>query len=132
MDNEPLSPYESASEPEAFNWRDFWIGFVGWWVINICAGTVQSMMVYGAVAISPNMVDGSTPDFSSMIGLLSQGLGCLVMLANIAAIVYFLFKRKYLAFGILAAFGLSIAITLCLGLLFMVGCFVLISAAGNR
>ena len=107
--------------------RDFWMGFIGWWVFNLCTGGLQAALIFGI----PALASDSTTDYSTIINTLTSGLGCLVLLANIGALIFFAFRRKQIALGMLVAFGVSIAISILLGIVAMAFCFYIISQYNN-
>jgi hypothetical protein len=89
---------------------DFVIGFVGWFVVN---GLLYGCSFYILSAMSFNTTSDS-------IALL---LGLLPLLLNIAALILFAFTRRWIALGILAAFGLALIGVLLLGLVIYVTCY---------
>ena len=89
---------------------DFVIGFVGWFVVN--------GLLYGCSILILQAVNSSTSD--SILALL---LGLLPLLANIAALIFFAFTRRWIALGILAAFALVLVGVLVLGLVIYAICY---------
>jgi hypothetical protein len=126
MDNLPDSLEPSPVAESASSKRDFWIGFIGWWVFNLCTGGIQFGLVYGFSTFS-----SGTTGYDSIISTLISGFGCLIFLANIGALIFFAFRRKQIAFGMLVAFGVSIAISLLIGVIAMVACFVILGQYNN-
>lgn len=117
-----IHPEESSSSK-----RDFWIGFIGWWVFNLCAGALMFGIGYGSSALAAHY----SYDDTLFLGSVSC-FGCLVLVSNIAVLIFFAFRRKQIALGMLVAFGAAIAISLLAGIIYMVACFVIIIDAYNR
>lgn len=115
----PGKIYETTSEKR----KDFWRGFIGWFVLNI----VMALIGVGAsVLIAPNM---NTVDFgtaATAFNYLSIFLSCLPLLINVGLIVIFAFTRSQIAMGMLAAFGVALFISICLGIIATVACFVML------
>jgi hypothetical protein len=101
--------------------RDFWIGFIGWWFANLCATGALFAFTFGL----PSLVPGSS-DYAALITTITNSLGCLVLLANIGVLIFFAFRRKQIALGILVAFGVALGITLLIGVIATVACFVIL------
>jgi hypothetical protein len=127
MDTQPDQLEPSPVKESTGLKRDFWIGFIGWWVFNLCAGGLQAALMFGI----PSLTSGSATDYSTITNTLTSSLGCLVFLTNIGAIIFFAFRRKQIALGMLVAFGVSIAISILLGVIAMIACFVIIGQYNN-
>lgn len=125
MDTQPENLDASGSSSSK---RDFWIGFIGWFVVNVCVGAAQAALFWG---LGTTFLNDTTGTGSNLLGYLSSSLGCLVFLANIGALIFFAFRRKQIALGMLVAFGVSIAISLLLGVIAMIACFVIIGQYNN-
>src|SRR5690349_10958 len=89
---------------------DFVLGFAGWFLVN--------GLLYGCSILLIQALPSDSPD--SLPALL---LGILTLLANIGALIFFAFTRRWIALGILAAFALVLVGVLLLGLVFYVICF---------
>lgn len=112
--------YESPGEER----RDFWLGFIGWFVLNIGMAVLG---VVGSFALVPLMSDMVFEDATTLMNTLSVVTSCLPLLINLVLLVFFAFTRAQVAFGMLAAFGVSLLITICLGVIATAACFVLLS-----
>jgi hypothetical protein len=121
LDNLEPSPVKEKTGSK----RDFWIGFIGWWVFNLIFGGLEFAIIFGIALIGPTSV-GPSSNYSTLTTVLINGLGCLVLLANIGALIFFAFRRKQIALGMLVAFGVSIAISILIGVIAMVACFVIL------
>ncbi len=86
--------------------KDFWYGFVGWFVGNGIGWVLTSASPYSY----------------------ANTLLILVLLLNIAALIFFAFKKPRIAFGMLAAFGLGLAVAICLGIFALVACSIILGS----
>lgn len=86
--------YETDQEKR----RDFWIGFGGWFGINIPLAVLML--------------------FIPLFGLLS-------LLINLGGLIVLAFTRSRIALGALAAIGAALVLTLCAGLIFLAACLVM-------
>lgn len=115
----PGKIYETTSEKR----KDFWRGFIGWFGLNI----VMALIGVGvSLWIAPNL---SAQDFNTtatIYNYLSIGLSCLPLLINVGLIVIFAFTRSQIAMGMLTAFGVALFISICLGIIATVACFVML------
>lgn len=107
--------YEARSEKR----RDFWIGFGGWFGINIVL-----LVLDGLVFMPMNYLVGQ--------GILSAGVrdlllaigGPLLLLINVGGLIGLLLTRLWVALGALAAIGAALLFTLIVGLIGdAIGCF---------
>jgi hypothetical protein len=89
---------------------DFVIGFLGWFLVN--------GMLYVLLVLILQQLPSDTQ--GSSIAVL---LGALPLLINIGALILFGFVRRWIAFGALAAFALSLVTILVIGLLVYAVCF---------
>jgi hypothetical protein len=102
--------------------KDFWIG-VGIWVgLNLLLGLIN-IVFFNFIYIIPNLPDG-------LYTILGWAVMIFPYVLNIGLLIYFALTRSQIALGMLAAFGAVLLIVICLGLIFMVACFVLISTQG--
>lgn len=85
--------------------RDFWLGFAGWWIVNLLAGAAITGLgfVSRTVAI---------------------GLGAALMLLNAVVPIGAAFRRQYLALGIIVAFASVAALVVVEGVFSTVSDFV--------
>jgi hypothetical protein len=102
---------------------DFFIGFVGWWGVNLALLAVQAAVAYWAISL----VNEPGP-LASVVGNLSGLLGLLAFALNIVAIVVLAFVRHWISFGALAGFGSALLLVLCAGLAVLAVCY---GATGN-
>jgi len=107
---------------------DFFIGFVGWFVINgILSGLSYGLLLALTAAFS-------TADFEtantvqSIFGLVT---GCLSLLINIGALIYFGFTRYWIALGILGAFATALLIVICIAVIIGGICFAALYSYSN-
>jgi hypothetical protein len=117
--------YETPSEKTV----DFVIGFVGWFILN---GIFWGLAVLiTSLTLNAFPVDSTNPDafdtYTTIQNVLSTVLGCLPLLVNIGLIIFFAFRRKWIAFGMLSAFGGLLIITICLGIVATAACFVILN-----
>ena len=89
---------------------DFVIGFAGWFLVN--------GLLYGCSFFILQQMSSDTT--GSLVALL---LGLIPLLANIAALIFFAFTRRWIALGMLAAFALVLVGVLLLGLVFYTICY---------
>lgn len=97
-----------------FRDKDFLIGFVGWFILNI------GFLIL--IVIAWNFVD----TYSWIPG----GIFVIVLAANIITPIASAFIRPRIALGILVAFALAIAISIGLGCIFAITCFFMIGSNG--
>lgn len=134
-----LQPF--APEPEKTSWftkksyttevekkKDFWIGFWLWWGLNVAL----TLCGWGIYAI---YVGALGTDYSSLTNSdLLTSLMCILQLVpwviNIGLILYFAFTRSQVAYGMMAGFGSALALSICIGVVFTVWCFVALSGSG--
>ena len=107
--------------------RDFWIGVAIFFVLNIVLTLCQWGLGAGFYAASPSIVDSNFPS-SPLFSILSWVLLLMPWVINIALVVYFALTRSQIALGMVAGFGIALAIVICLGVLFTVWCFATLSA----
>ena len=100
--------------------KGFWFGFWGWFVGN---GSVYWVVSKTLMKHSIYQGDGSW----EQIGILSVGtVNSILLLLNIGALIYFAFKKRGIALGMLAAFGCSLAVVVLLGIFLRVFCFFIV------
>ncbi|GIK10906.1 MAG TPA: hypothetical protein PKC99_04210 [Anaerolineales bacterium] len=109
--------YASPAEKK----KDFWIGVVLFFVLNILLVACQWGLGFGLVSVSPNL---PSDEISSALGTILSWIMILLPWAlNIGLIVYFALTRSQIAVGMLAGFGIALALVVAAGILFMVVCF---------
>lgn len=108
---EPKAVYETRGEKV----RDFLAGFVGWFLVNIVFGLLTS--------IPPTLINDVRPPISDLVGVLYGVLACLPWVVNLGLLVFFLMRRRWIAFGGLAAFGLVLLCIIIAGVVTAAICF---------
>ncbi|MBE7534640.1 MAG: hypothetical protein HS124_02775 [Anaerolineales bacterium] len=107
--------------------RDFWIGVIIFFVLNIVLTLCQWGLGFGLLSASSNFA--ATDSVSSALESILYLIFALAPWAiNIGLIVYFALTRSQIALGMVAGFGIALAIVICLGVLFTVWCFASLSA----
>lgn len=107
--------------------RDFWIGVAIFFVLNIVLTLCQWGLGAGFYTVSPSIVDSNFPS-SPLFSILSWVLLLMPWVINIALVIYFALTRSQIALGMLAGFGIALAIVICLGVIFTVWCFATLSS----
>lgn len=104
------------------NRREFWKGFLG----GLAGNIILSILLTAVFALlSSIFIKGemSSSEFM-LINLFSLVGWILPFLANVAALIILLVtKRKWMAYGLLALWGVGLALTLILGVVLMMVCF---------
>ena len=97
-----------------FRDKDFLIGFVGWFALNM------GLLILDVIA--SNFIDTNwwDPGRSFII----------VTVLNIIALIASAFIRPRIALGILVAFAFTFAISICLGCVFAITCFIMLNSYG--
>lgn len=143
--NEQIQPFDSSEparkwvrskwftrkiyEARAEKRRDFWIGVVLFFVLNVVLVLCQWGARFGLFALQPDVF--SSPSVSSSLySILSILLTVLPWVVNIGLILFFAFTRSQIALGMLAGFGIALAIAICLGVIFTIWCFYALSSGG--
>ncbi len=131
--NSPIGSNDSGDKPKwltrkeytdpAEKKRDFWIGVVIFFVLNIVLTLCQWGISAGFYTVSPSIVDSNFPS-SPLFSILSWALLLMPWVINIALVIYFALTRSQIALGMVAGFGIALAIVICLGVIFTVWCFV--------
>jgi len=115
---------------EAEKKRDFWIGVGLWFGLNF----VMGLCVWGISAALLSMTypsEGINEQFANLYPAINCILNLLPWVINIGLIVYFAFTRSQIALGMVAGFGIALAIAICLGVIFMIACFVALGTLGG-
>jgi len=109
--------------------KDIWRGVGLWFGLNIlmalCSWGVNAALF--SVMSSP---DGSSTPLSNVYPIVNLALGILPLLINISLIIYFALTRSQIALGMLAGFGIALLITIILGVIVAVACFVALRSGG--
>lgn len=126
-DSKPKWLTPKVYETDAEKKRDFWIGVGIFFVLNIVLTLCQWGVGADALTVSPT--NGSS-DFvsSTLFTILSWVFLLLPWVINIGLIIYFAFTRNQVALGMVAGFGIALAIVICLALIFTLWCFSTLSA----
>ena len=103
--------------------RDFMIGLGGWVVINALLWILIALVASVIPGMSGNQMVGTLGDTLFTI------VSCVPLILNGAAVLFFAFTRHWIAFGILAGFGLAFVLVLCAGLVFTAICFAAMGGA---
>ena len=99
---------------------DFVIGFVAWFVLN---GVLTGLTWFMASMLGTLQVE---PEMQSVLGIVGAVVMFVPLVINIGLLIFFAFTRAWIALGMLAAFGVSLLITICLGILFGAACFAIL------
>ena len=102
--------------------RDFWRGVGLFFGLNI----VMALCSWGASAALANMTytpNGPNDQLVTVYPVVSFVLGVIPLLINIGLIVFFAFTRSQIALGMLAGFGIALLLSIILGVIFAVACF---------
>lgn len=107
--------------------KDFWIGVGLFFVLNIVLTLCQWGLGYGAMTVAP---DGfGSDDFSTtLMTIISWIFILLPWVINIGLIIFFAFTRSQIALGMVAGFGIALAIVICLGVIFTLWCFAVLGS----
>ncbi len=115
----PRKIYETPAEKR----KDFWLGFIGWFVLN---GILFGLSYLASTLLTNVTFPTDMTNVGDVIMGLYSLLGCLPLILNIGLMIFFAFTRAQIALGMLTAFGIMLFITVCLGILATVACFVLL------
>jgi hypothetical protein len=119
--------YETDAEKK----KDFWLGVGIFFGLNILLGICSfaaTMSLFGI--IDPITGADIGPANYDLYTTLNCILSLLPWILNIGLIIYFAFTRSQIALGMVAGFGIALAIVICLGTIFLVWCFVSLSGGG--
>jgi len=109
----------------------FLAGFLGWYIVNgllwglmaVISGAGSSVLQ--ELLLNAGVAPGLAADIFSAAYL---GCSCLVLLLNLGTMIYFATNRYWIALGELAAFGVSLLLTLCAALVFGAACFAILAS----
>jgi hypothetical protein len=107
----PLDPVLAQKQ------RDFWLGIGLFYAMNFVMWLIGVLIwaVIGGLSLTGTLAD-----------IVTGIIGFVPFVINLGVIIFLAFKRPRMAFGMLAAFGVPLAITVCLALAFGAVCFVLL------
>jgi hypothetical protein len=115
--------YETQAEKK----KDFWRGVGLFFGLNI----LLALCSWGANALffswaypAAYPVGGPPTKIADLVRVVNLILSLLPWMLNIGLIVYFAFTRGQIALGMLAGFGIALAIVICLGVILTIACFV--------
>jgi hypothetical protein len=109
--------------------RDFWRGVGLWFGLNI----LLALCSWGASTAINNRAytpDGPNPQLVDILPLVSFMLGFIPLIINIGLLLFFAFTRSQISLGMLAAFGIALLITIVLGVISAVACFLIFRSSG--
>lgn len=86
----------------------FQLGCLGWFFLNALL-LIAFQALAGLASLRGTLLIGAIPPA--------------IFLVNLGALIYFAFRRPKVAAGMLAAFGISLFLVLCAGVLFTIACF---------
>lgn len=117
-------PYRTRGEKA----MDFFIGFVGWFVVNGLLWGITQVLLVALGSLTSNL-DYATVNAITTFGGLA--LACLPFLLNVAAVILFAFTRYWIALGILGAFAVTLLIIICIAILIGGICFAALYGYSN-
>ncbi len=95
-ESQPKQPRQPLSRNEKI--RDFSIGFIGWWVVNVLIWALMSLI---------------GPDSQ---GIIFMTINLFVFPINVLVLIFLAFRRRWAALGILATYAVNFVIALIIGL----------------
>jgi hypothetical protein len=117
------TPSKPAPDPDAKKKRrDFWLGVGLFFGLNIALGGLSALF-FGVLYNLDIPYD--------VINTISLIVNFLPYVLNIGLIILLAFRRPQMALGMLAGFGIAVAIVVCLGLIFMAACFIILGSYGT-
>ncbi|MBV6397404.1 MAG: hypothetical protein HFACDABA_03018 [Anaerolineales bacterium] len=102
--------------------RDFWLGVGIFFGLNLLLWAIQIAVYALVTTLAP---DFSNSDAMTIIGI---ALNLIPWVINIGLLIFLAFKRPQMALGMLAGFGISLLIVVCLFLITLAVCFVLLGS----
>ena len=106
--------------------RDFWIGVAIFFVLNIVLTLCQWGLGFGVGSVFPDFSNSDSVS-STLATILYLVFALAPWVINIGLIIYFAHTRSQIALGMVAGFGIALAIVICLGVLFTIWCFATLS-----
>ena len=113
--------------------RDFWLWVGIFFGLNIAMFLLNLAWSFISDSVSGALSRLTGINMSGFFSALAILLGLAPYVVNIGLIVYFAVKkRNQLALGMLGGMAISLGIVICLGLIFMVACFVMLAGSGSN
>jgi hypothetical protein len=97
---------------------DFFLGVAIWAVVNVLM--VIGSFGVGALSSAPEIVNNSI--LLTLVTVSSVFCGVAPLIINVGGIVFLAFYRRWMAFGMLAAFGALLAIVMCIAIALVAAC----------
>jgi hypothetical protein len=129
-DNTPIMtpPVANQDEVKKKNRKEFWYGVGLFFVLNIIMGLCGWGVQFAAIA-AVSSIGGNDPTLTNIVTVLSGLISFAPFVINVVLMIYFVVKnRPQVALGMLAGFAVLLLIAICLGVIFMAGCFVILSS----
>jgi hypothetical protein len=101
--------------------KDFWRGFWLWWLGNIALWIIT---LGGTAALLT--AEGDNITINSIVDIAILVVNVLPLLINGGLVIFFALTRSQIALGMLAAFGVALAIVVVLGIIVSIACFVML------
>ncbi len=131
--SDPAQPQSGGNRPKwltrkeytdpAEKKRDFWIGVVLFFILNVVLALCQFGLGFG-------LIDTWSGSSDILIGIVAVLFWLLPWAVNIGLIVLFALTRSQIALGMLAGFGIILALAIAAGIIFTIWCFVALSSSG--
>jgi len=119
-----IPPAPDMDETKKKEKKEFWFGFGLWFALNIFMGLCTWGVQYAAISVT-GALDGANPGMNDAVTAISGLISFVPFVVNVGLLIYFaVTKRAQTAMGMLAAFSSMLMLSLVLGLLTSVGCFV--------
>jgi hypothetical protein len=106
---------------------DLIIGIVIFVVLNVIVGALYA----GLIQLSLYLTPSGSSSTANILQVLGFAMNCLPIVLNIGLMVFFAFTRPWIALGMLAALGVLLAISLCLGVVAGAVCLIALSQMGQ-
>lgn len=121
------NPVPNQGEVKKKNKKDFWLGVGIFFVLNIVMAILRWGLLFAFSGVFFSALDSSSA-FANIYSIGAIILGFSPYVINIGLMIYFsVTNRGQIALGMLAGFGIALAIAICLGVLFMAVCFGLLA-----
>jgi hypothetical protein len=112
-DNPPVATTSSSKSGKQMSrnekWRDFLIGFLGWYAVNVPIWLFLT-----------NLYQSSNTSASSA----PLSLSCLLFPVNVLVLVICAFTMRWVALGILTSYAANFLLAMMLGLMFQAACWI--------
>ncbi len=109
---------------------DFLIGYFGWFVLNALLQGVLFGVSY-AVLQGAAANARAYPDLQNLVMWATLICNALLLVLNVALVVYFALTRYWIALGALAAFATLLVLTICAAIFLSVACFASLAGYGS-